>query len=131
MTTPSFSADLQWLDHLANEIYSDATAIDAALKALEKVGPKTTGHKDLDHACDDFQDAWRHGLDVIRDETADVGGAVHAALANYQATETTIRNSMALTESGAPPGGSPAGKTGIGTPASSAPGTDHIREALG
>ncbi|WP_458245974.1 hypothetical protein [Streptomyces sp. MAI_2237] len=53
-----FKVEIPELDRLVRELHRSQEEMRSALNALRDTGPKTTGSKELDNACDEFHDSW-------------------------------------------------------------------------
>ncbi|MFF4649892.1 WXG100 family type VII secretion target [Streptomyces sp. NPDC001380] len=104
----SFSVDVQQLDALARELKESVAAMTAARHSMETTGPRTTGSKNLDHACDDFQDKWGYGLQQIRETAEAVTQGLEATAKAYRATEDALSGMFrGALDGGAGPGPRP------------------------
>ncbi len=60
-----FKVEVSELDGLVRELYRSQEEMRAALNAVRDTGPRTTGSKELDNACDRFHDSWDEAIKKI------------------------------------------------------------------
>ncbi|WP_101258005.1 WXG100 family type VII secretion target [Streptomyces barkulensis] len=100
------------LDDLLKQLNTSRDQMRKALNALRDIGPKSTGSKALDNACEEIHDSWDDAIDKIADGTDAIEDALRATKNNYAATEQAIREAF---EKATPETG-PAAKTSMTRP---------------
>ncbi|MFI9170753.1 hypothetical protein [Streptomyces lincolnensis] len=93
-------AELEAMAKLAVELAECAEKMHSAMRQLKDIGPKSTGAKVLDDACDDFQDEWSYGIDQISRATSGVTGGLVSASRTYQGTEEAVRAAVQAVKAG-------------------------------
>ncbi|WP_063857225.1 MULTISPECIES: hypothetical protein [unclassified Kitasatospora] len=88
--TSDFRVDVGQLDLLARQLGESTGSMGAAMRAMETTGPKTTGSKRLDHACDDFQEKWEYGLKQLTQTVQAVTNGLDRTVTAYQQTEAAL-----------------------------------------
>ncbi|MFC7308682.1 WXG100 family type VII secretion target [Streptomyces monticola] len=66
----------------------------SALNELRDTGPKTTGSKDLDNACDEFHDSWDDAIKKIADGTQKIEDGLKQTRDTYRDVEAAIRDGL-------------------------------------
>ncbi|MGW7194635.1 hypothetical protein [Streptomyces chryseus] len=64
-----FKVEVSELDGLVRELHRSQEEMCAAPNVLRDTGPKTTGGKELDNACDEFHESWDDAIKMIADGT--------------------------------------------------------------
>ncbi|NYI08003.1 WXG100 family type VII secretion target [Allostreptomyces psammosilenae] len=113
--TGHFLVHVERLDRMLTQLRDGADRMSDALRAMEDVGPKSTGSRRLDGACDDFSDEWHYAIDKIREGTSEIAGKLEQTRNGYQQTEEAIRQVFQ------PPDGSAPSPSPSPTPAPTAP----------
>jgi hypothetical protein len=88
--TSDFRVDAGQLDQLARQLGESTGSMAAAMRSMESTGPKTTGSKRLDHACDDFQEKWEYGLKQLAQTVEAVTKGLDQTVAAYRQTEAAL-----------------------------------------
>ncbi|WP_439677023.1 hypothetical protein [Embleya sp. MST-111070] len=114
-----FVIDLAWLEGVSGRLAEAASVSRTTLDALEEIGPKRMGHKDLDKACSEFHEKWDERIRGFTQGVDHMRQGVAAAKASYGATETAVGASF--TAPGAP--GAPAVSATTTVPAAPADAT--------
>ncbi|MER8185783.1 type VII secretion target [Kitasatospora sp. NPDC094015] len=86
-----FRVEVQDLDRLLQQLKQSQEDLRSALNAMRDTGPKTTGSKTLDHACDEFHDSWDDAIKKIADGTAQLEDRLTETRKGYAETEEAIR----------------------------------------
>lgn len=82
-----FSVDVASLRALSDRLRAGADELGAALGELSEATPGQLATASLDEACQDFQQRWRHGMSLIRDNVTKVGTGLDATAGAYQLHE--------------------------------------------
>ncbi|MFJ6214584.1 type VII secretion target [Streptomyces sp. NPDC092296] len=90
-----FHVELNGLDRLLQQLEQGQQDMRTALDAMRDTGPKTTGSKALDHACDEFHDSWDDAIKKIADGTEQIATRLRETRTCYAATEQAIRDALA------------------------------------
>lgn len=85
-----FRVDAEQLQLLARQLGETTGSMAAAMRAMETTGPKTTGSKRLDHACDDFQEKWEYGLEQLARTVEAVTKGLEETVVAYRHTEAAL-----------------------------------------
>ncbi|MEV4611397.1 hypothetical protein AB0K43_02175 [Kitasatospora sp. NPDC049258] len=89
-----FRVEVQDLDRLLQQLKQSQEDLRSALDAMRDTGPRTTGSKTLDHACDEFHDSWDDAIKKIADGTAQLEGRLQETRKGYAETEEAIRSAF-------------------------------------
>lgn len=89
-----FKVEVEELDQLIRQLHTSQDSMRKALRAMEDIGPKSTGSKALDNACDEFHDSWDNAIAKLADGTQQIKEKLRTTKNNYQATEEAIRDAM-------------------------------------
>lgn len=87
-----FEVEIPELDSLVRELHRSQEEMRSALNALRDTGPKTTGSKELDHACDEFHDSWDDAIKKIADGTEAIEDGLKKTRDSYQQAESALRD---------------------------------------
>ncbi|MGW0546086.1 WXG100 family type VII secretion target [Streptomyces sp. Wb2n-11] len=90
-----FKVEISELDGLVRELHRSQEEMRSALNALRDTGPKTTGSKELDNACDEFHDSWDDAIKKIADGTQVIEDKVKQTRTTYHEVESAIRDGFA------------------------------------
>ncbi|URN13376.1 type VII secretion target [Streptomyces radiopugnans] len=82
------------LDDLLKQLNTSRDQMRKALNALRDIGPKSTGSKALDNACEEIHDSWDDAIGKIADGTDAIEDALRSTKNNYAATERAIREAF-------------------------------------
>ncbi|GAA2397307.1 hypothetical protein GCM10010420_23970 [Streptomyces glaucosporus] len=88
------TVEQQELDRLLKQLNSSRTQMRKALNALRDIGPKSTGSKALDNACEEIHDSWDDAIDKIADGTDAIEDMLKSTKDNYAATEQAIKEAF-------------------------------------
>lgn len=102
---PDFTVDIGGLDALAKNLDRSCDNIDSATKDLADLAPSALGPEDLDTACTDFRDAWKDGLDELRDAVDEISEGLGKAKKSYADVEETIATNLREMREGLSEGG--------------------------
>jgi len=86
-----FRVEVSELDRLVKQLKSSQQDMREALRAMRDTGPKTTGSKNLDHACDDFNDSWQDAITRISQGVEALEGKLQETAKGYAETDEAIR----------------------------------------
>ncbi|MFJ8045328.1 WXG100 family type VII secretion target [Kitasatospora sp. NPDC096147] len=89
-----FKVETGRLDQLINDLHRSQDEMRTALNAMRDTGPKTTGSKALDHACDEFHDSWDDAIKKIADGTQQIEEGLKITKQAYEETEQAIRDAL-------------------------------------
>ncbi|MFJ1794533.1 hypothetical protein [Kitasatospora griseola] len=87
-----FRVEVSELDRLVKQLKSSQQDMREALRAMKDTGPKTTGSKNLDHACDDFNDSWQDAITRISQGVEALEGKLQETCKSYSETDQAIRD---------------------------------------
>ncbi|MFD5563283.1 MULTISPECIES: hypothetical protein [Kitasatospora] len=87
-----FRVEVSELDRLVKQLKSSQQDMREALRAMKDTGPKTTGSKNLDHACDDFNDSWQDAITRISQGVEALEGKLQETCKGYSETDQAIRD---------------------------------------
>ncbi|MBA2944943.1 type VII secretion target [Streptomyces himalayensis] len=82
-----FSVDTGELGRFNKTLNEAKAALDEVRKSMQDVSAGGIGTKDLDAACNDFQEHWKYGSEQIAGQTGKLAEAVGKSKANYEETE--------------------------------------------
>ncbi len=85
-----FRVEVTELDRLLQQLNQAQDDLRTALDAMRDIGPKSTGSKSLDHACDDFHDSWHDAIKLISDGTGKLEEKLRETTKAYTETEQAI-----------------------------------------
>jgi len=105
----NFQVETDRLESLSRELRDGVGSMGAAMHSMETTGPKTTGSKELDHACDDFQEKWEYGLKQLRKSTESVAKALEATARAYRQTDEELARAFGGSDGGGAGAGASAG----------------------
>ncbi len=95
------SMDLDGLASLGSELNGARDRLGGALAAMRDVGAAPLGTDELDRACGEFQESWRHGLGRLGECVDAVRTGVDGTRATYAEAESAIARAFAAAEGGA------------------------------
>ncbi|MEU9607025.1 hypothetical protein [Streptomyces sp. NPDC048057] len=84
--------NLQKAQHISRKLTDFERRIKSLRKRLEKAGRNTLGTRDLDDACDDFQDRWDDGLERLMEAANAISGNFDNAMQVYAGTDVDVRD---------------------------------------
>ncbi|KDN83942.1 hypothetical protein [Kitasatospora cheerisanensis] len=87
-----FRVEVSELDRLVKQLNDSQQDMREALRAMHETGPKTTGSKNLDHACDDFNDSWQDAITRISQGVEALEGKLKETCKSYSETDEAIRD---------------------------------------
>lgn len=87
-----FRVEVGELDRLTKQLKDSQQDMRDALHAMRDTGPKTTGSKALDRACDDFDDSWQDAITRISQGIEALEGKLQETCRTYSETEQAIRD---------------------------------------
>ncbi|MEV4557055.1 type VII secretion target [Kitasatospora sp. NPDC049285] len=90
-----FRVEVSELDRLLRQLKESRQEMREALSAMRDTGPKTTGSKALDRACDDFDDSWQDAITRIAQGVEAIEGKLRETSRNYAETDEAIRAAFA------------------------------------
>ncbi|BAJ30381.1 MULTISPECIES: hypothetical protein [Kitasatospora] len=86
-----FRVEVDELSKLMQQLKDSQQDMREALRAMRDTGPKTTGTKDLDRACDDFDDSWQDAITRISQGVEALEAKLDQTCKNYGETEEALR----------------------------------------
>ncbi|WP_441246439.1 type VII secretion target [Kitasatospora sp. McL0602] len=89
-----FRVEVNELDRLLQQLQQSQDDLRTALDAMRDIGPKSTGSKSLDHACDAFHDSWHDAIKLISDGTGKIEDKLRETAKDYTETEQAIRDAF-------------------------------------
>ncbi|GAA2105883.1 hypothetical protein GCM10009759_43440 [Kitasatospora saccharophila] len=87
-----FRVEVDDLSKLMQRMRDSQQDMREALHAMKETGPKTTGSKDLDHACDDFNDSWQDAITRITQGVEALEEKLDQTCKNYAETDQAIHD---------------------------------------
>ncbi|MCL6672723.1 WXG100 family type VII secretion target [Streptomyces panaciradicis] len=90
-----FKVEISELDGLVRELHRSQEEMRSALSALRDTGPKTTGSKELDNACDEFHDSWDDAITKIAEGTQSIEDGLKKTRDTYRDVESALRDGFA------------------------------------
>ncbi|WP_031508383.1 hypothetical protein [Streptomyces megasporus] len=97
------NVEQQELDRLPKQPNTSRTGMRKALNALRTIGPKSTGSKALDNACEEIHDSRDDAIDKIDDGTDAIGEMLESTKDNHAATEQATREAFQKARPGPSP----------------------------
>ncbi|MFF3323800.1 hypothetical protein [Streptomyces sp. NPDC002889] len=82
--------DMSQLGRFSRELGRSLTSLAEARRALEHVRADQLGTKELDEACDGFQDRWKYGAEQLGARIKSVHDGVKASHHGYVEVNTAI-----------------------------------------
>ncbi|MDH6128516.1 hypothetical protein [Kitasatospora sp. GP82] len=89
-----FRVEIGDLDRLLQQLQQSQQELHTALNAMRDTGPKTTGSKALDHACDDFQHGWGDEIKMLAEGTEQISTGLNEVRKNYAESEQGINDAL-------------------------------------
>ncbi|MFE7859795.1 WXG100 family type VII secretion target [Streptomyces sp. NPDC057403] len=90
-----FKVEISELDGLVRELHRSQEEMRSALNALRDTGPKTTGSKELDNACDEFHDSWDDAITKIAEGAQSIEDGLKKTRDTYRDVEAALRDGFA------------------------------------
>ncbi|MGW1909746.1 hypothetical protein ACWCQS_02975 [Streptomyces sp. NPDC002076] len=84
------TVEFEALSRLVQELSECAGAMRSAMKQLKDIGPAGAGSKELEEACDEFQDKWGYGIKQIAKATGGITEKVAESGRLYQGLEDEV-----------------------------------------
>ncbi|MEU2928381.1 hypothetical protein ABZ636_25505 [Streptomyces sp. NPDC007251] len=88
--TGYYKVEFEALSRLVKELSECAGAMRSAMRQLKDIGPAGTGSKELEEACDEFQDKWGYGIKQIAKATGGITEKVAESGRLYQELEDKV-----------------------------------------
>jgi Excreted virulence factor EspC, type VII ESX diderm len=98
-----FSVDTGELGQFMRTLTEAHEALESVRKNMRDTTSGGIGTKDLDDACDEFQEHWKYGSEQIAEQTGKLKEAVGQTKANYEEVETAL--GAVFKKTGGPRGG--------------------------
>lgn len=92
--TRDLSVDTHQLTRFAHALGESLSSLDEARRALEHVRADQIGTKELDEACDGFQERWKYGADELRARIGTLHEGVKASRADYLEVSRAIADAF-------------------------------------
>ncbi|MFF7067443.1 hypothetical protein [Streptomyces pseudovenezuelae] len=89
-----YKVELEGIAQLITQLGECANEMRSAMKQLKEIGPKGSGHAELEQACDEFQKKWGYGIGLIADATGGVTEGLSESRKIYQALEDQIADAF-------------------------------------
>ncbi|GAA2238305.1 MULTISPECIES: hypothetical protein [Kitasatospora] len=89
-----FRVEISDLDRLLRQLVQSQQELNTALNAMRDTGPKTTGSKALDHACNDFQNSWGDEIKMLAEGTEQIATGLDEVRKNYAESEQGIAGAL-------------------------------------
>ncbi|MHB9757757.1 hypothetical protein ACYBSK_25560 [Streptomyces sp. BYX5S] len=87
-----FKTDTDELAQFMKTLNDAKTALEEVRKSLQNVAPHGIGTKDLDSACNDFQEHWKYGSEQIAEQTGKLAEGIKQTKSNYEEVETALED---------------------------------------
>ncbi|MEU9310109.1 hypothetical protein [Streptomyces sp. NPDC048256] len=85
--TGYYKVEFEALARLVVDLAECADGMRSAMRKLKDIGPAGTGSGELEEACDDFQEKWGYGIELIADATGGITEKVALSGRLYQRLE--------------------------------------------
>lgn len=85
--TGYYKVEFEAMARLVIDLAECADTMRSAMRKLEDIGPKGAGSSELEEACDDFQEKWGYGIELIADATGGITEKVGQSGRVYQRLE--------------------------------------------
>jgi hypothetical protein len=89
-----FSVDTGELGQFLRTLKEAHSSLDEVRKKMQDVTPDGIGTKDLDSACNDFQEHWKYGSEQIAEQTGKFADAVGQSKSNYEEIENALEDAF-------------------------------------
>ncbi|MER6390807.1 hypothetical protein ABT236_20385 [Streptomyces sp. NPDC001523] len=86
--------EIDQLTRLTRALDSSLVSLREARKALDHVRADQLGTRDLDAACDDFQEKWAYGTRALTKRVKNVRAGVDRSAAEYAELDKAIRDAF-------------------------------------
>ncbi|MEU9417093.1 hypothetical protein [Streptomyces sp. NPDC051000] len=86
--------EIDQLTRLTRALDSSLVSLREARKALDHVRADQLGTRDLDAACDEFQEKWAHGTRQLTKRVKNVREGVNRSAAEYAELDKAIRDAF-------------------------------------
>ncbi|MFF3498622.1 hypothetical protein [Streptomyces sp. NPDC003247] len=88
--TGHYKVEFDALARLVVDLAECADGMRSAMRKLRDIGPKGAGSAELEEACDDFQEKWGYGIELIADATGGITEKVALSGRLYQQLEDEV-----------------------------------------
>ncbi|MFG2128259.1 hypothetical protein ACGFNV_10705 [Streptomyces sp. NPDC048751] len=85
--TGYYKVEFEAMARLVIDLAECADTMRSAMRKLEDIGPKGAGSSELEEACDDLQEKWGYGIELIADATGGITEKVGQSGRVYQRLE--------------------------------------------
>ena len=90
-----FKVDVDDLQSFEKTLDQAHSSLEEVRKQLREVTAGGIGTKELDEACNEFQDHWSYGSEQIAEQTKKLKEAVGKTAENYKEVETALEKAFA------------------------------------
>ncbi|MGW0334382.1 hypothetical protein ACWD0J_21345 [Streptomyces sp. NPDC003011] len=95
-----YEVEFKALSRLITDLSECADGMRSAMRQLKDIGPKGSGSDELEEACDDFQEKWGYGIELIAEATGGVTEKVAESGRLYQHVDGQVVATVAAVRSG-------------------------------
>ncbi|MFF3329439.1 hypothetical protein ACFYWX_07705 [Streptomyces sp. NPDC002888] len=88
--TGYYKVEFEAMARLVVDLAECADTMRSAMRQLKDIGPKGAGSGELEEACDDFQEKWGYGIELIADATGGITEKVAQSGRVYQGLEEEV-----------------------------------------
>lgn len=85
-----FNVDTGELGHFSKSLREATASLEEVRKLMQAASPDGIGTKDLDSACNDFQEHWKYGSEQIAKHTGKLAETVNQSKENYEEVEKAL-----------------------------------------
>ncbi|MEU8570150.1 type VII secretion target [Streptomyces pathocidini] len=85
-----FNVDTGELGHFTRTLDGARNALDEVRKSMADATPEGIGTKELDDACNEFQDHWKYGSEQIAEQAKKLAETVKQSKENYEEVERAL-----------------------------------------
>ncbi|MFI6489330.1 hypothetical protein [Streptomyces sp. NPDC050564] len=93
------------LAHFMKMLRKSTDSLKGLRRALEDATVTGLGTDDLDTACEDFQEDWKHGTDQIGEQTEDLAKIIGKSRDSYREVDKALEEALKKSRAGKGEGG--------------------------
>ncbi|MFE1781639.1 hypothetical protein ACFW9F_03355 [Streptomyces sp. NPDC059506] len=90
----TFDVDVVELGNFLKTLKEAENSLDKVRTALRTTSSGEIGTKDLDSACDEFQQHWKYGAEQISDQAKKIKEGLEKTKQNYEEVEKSLEESF-------------------------------------